>query len=266
MKSLLAIEWMKMRRYRTFWILIGFYALLLPLWNYGIGQGVLKIGGDDKNGGINLLSQAYAFSSVWQNLGFWVSIFVLFLSIMVIILTTNEYQFRTNRQNVIDGWSRLQFYHAKWQVVLMLTVFTVVYTFVVGFGLGMYYGDISGFPGSIVHLAYTGLLALNYYGFALLLALLFKRSGLAIAFFFLYNMIIESLASGLINWTTKTKYGNLLPLQASDELLPFPLMDMAKSMMGLKPGPEPWVYVAVSAGWIALYYFIGRQRLTRSDW
>ena len=93
MRALLAIEWLKIKSFRTFWILTGFFVLLLPLWNYGISNGIMKIGGGD----INLVSQAYSFSYVWQNMGFWTSIFVVFISILTIILTTNEYQYRPSR-------------------------------------------------------------------------------------------------------------------------------------------------------------------------
>src|SRR5688572_6830858 len=103
MKQLLAIEWLKIKRYRTFWILTGFFLVLLPLLNYQILHGMVKIGG----GGINLLSQSYSFPAVWGNVGFWGSIFILFLSILIIILTTNEFNFRTHRQNVIDGLKRI---------------------------------------------------------------------------------------------------------------------------------------------------------------
>ena len=263
MQSLLSIEWLKVKSYRTFWILVGFFLVLLPLWNYGIINGMVKLGGGEKSG---LLSLAYSFSNVWQNLGFWVSIFVIFISILFIIQTTNEYQFRTNRQNVIDGWTRQQFYHAKWGVVVVLSLLTVLYTFIIGMIFGISYGGMETFPGSIKHLFYTWLLALNYYGFALLLSVFCKRSGITIGIFFLYSMIIESLVSGLVNWSTNTKWGNLLPLQASDELLPFPLMDMAKTMMGLGGGPSATLYAGISAGWIIIYYFIGRQKLLRSDW
>ena len=92
MRSLLNIEWLKIKSYRTFWILIGFFIVLLPLWNYFIAEGAVVLGSKE----LNLASQLYGFSSIWQNLGFWTSVFVLFISILVVILTTNEYQFRTN--------------------------------------------------------------------------------------------------------------------------------------------------------------------------
>src|SRR5437879_676310 len=44
MMELLAIEWLKIKRYRTFWVLIGFFVLLLPVWNYAVNAGFMKIG------------------------------------------------------------------------------------------------------------------------------------------------------------------------------------------------------------------------------
>ncbi len=262
MQSLLAIEWMKLKRYRTFWILIGFFTLLLAFWNYGISGGFLKIGAGD----INILNQAYTFSYVWQNLGFWAGVFVAFLSVLVVIVTTNEYQFRTNRQNVIDGWSRMQFYHAKWLVVLSLAILTTFYVFILGIIFGASYGSMDYFPGKISKLFYVFIIALNYYGFALLLSLFFKRSGITIGLFFLYSMILETLLRGLINWKIKHSIGNFLPLQSSDELLPFPLMDMMKTMANVPQSLPDWGYVLASFCWITLYYFVGRQKLVRSDW
>lgn len=266
MKKLLAIEWLKVKRYRTFWILTGFFAVLLPLWNYGISNGIMKFGGGGKNG-LNIFSQAYAFSNVWQNLGFWAGIFVVFISILTIILITNEYQFRTNRQNVIDGWSRIEFFHAKWLVVTALSVLTTLYVFIVGTVFGISYGSINYFPGHIEYLFFVLVLSLNYYGFAMLLSLFFKRSGISIGIFFLYSMILESLIGKFINWQTDSYAGNFMPLQCSDELLPFPIIDMAKTMIGQgSDAPSFTTYVFVSLAWIALYYFIGKQKLLRSDW
>lgn len=265
MNALLAIEWLKIKKYRTFWIITCLFAILLPLWNYGIQNGLLKIGGGSK-GGVNVLNQIYSFSQVWQNIGFWASVFVWFLSILVIILTTNEYQFRTNRQNVIDGWSRLQFYHAKWLLILALSIATTLYVFLVGVSFALTNDSIGNFPGKLEYLLYVFVLAVNYYGFALLLSILFKRSGLAIGMFILYCMFIENLLKGGLNFITDNDLGNYMPLQASDELLPFPIMEMLKGMAGITSGPSTTMYLLVSALWICLYYFLGRKKLLSSDW
>ena len=262
MNKLLAIEWMKVKRYRTFWIMIGMFSLLLPMWNYGIASGVLQLFGKT---GIDVISKAYAFSNVWNNLGFWTSIFVVFISILTIIITTNEYVFRTNRQNVIDGYSREQYYHAKWLMVLAFTIFTTVYVFILGLIFGATNDSFSNFPGKIENLFYVFVLSLNYYSFGLLLGILFKRSGIAIGIFFLYNMIIESLLKSLLNWKLDT-VGNYLPLQASDELLPFPILELVKSLAQMEKASPAYGYIIASFAWIIIYYIIGRVRLLKSDW
>jgi hypothetical protein len=235
----------------------------LPAWNYGINDGFLQVGG----GGIDILNKVYGFDYIWENMGFWSSLFIIVLSVLVIILTTNEYQFRTNRQNIIDGWTRLQFYHAKWGVVVVLSILTTLYVFLVGFTFGITNSSISEFPGNIEKLFYTFVLTLNYFGFSLLLSFLFKRSGLTIGIFFLYCMFIETLLKSLLNWKIAWKPGLYLPLQCSDELLPFPILEMVKTLAKLETASaNNAYYILTSLAWITIYYFIGRNKLMKSDW
>lgn len=260
---MLSIEWMKLKKYRTFWVLVGCFALLLPFWNYGINSGTLRSGGD-KN--INIFNQAYSFGQVWQNMGWWSSLFVVFISVLIIIIATNEYSFRTSRQNIIDGQTRLHFLHSKWLLVLILSILTTLYVFINGLLFGIANDSLENFPGKIINLFYTFVLTLNYYGFGLLLGLLLKRSGIAIGLFFLYNMFLEKLIQSLINWKIDLDIGNLLPLQASDELLPFPLTSFAKEIMKSEVQITNETYVIVSFVWIIIYYIISRARLLKTDW
>lgn len=266
MKGLLAIEWLKIKRYRTFWVLVGLFALLLPIWNYEIASGFMQIGGNGKSG-INFLDTAYSFPGVWGNIGFWGSIFVVFLSILVIIITTNEYTYRTHRQNVLDGWQRMQFYNAKVLVVLMLASAAALYLFILGliFG-GINSGSLAGMFAGLEQVVYFFLLSLNYMGFALFIAIWIKRSGLAIGLFLLYGMIIENIARGIINHFMDFPLANLLPLQASDELFPFPLMQMARSLMKAEPDISMPAYAIASVGWCLVYYLGSRMLLLKRDW
>ncbi len=266
MKGLLAIEWLKIKNYRTFWVLTGLFLVLLPLWNLEVSNGMLKIGGNGATG-LNFLSSAYSFPQVWGNLGFWGSIFIMFISILVIILTTNEYTYRTNRQNVIDGWNRMDFYHAKVALVVLLSLLVTVYLFLLGVIFGtINSGSISGIFSEFQQIAYFFLLSLDYLGFALIIALWIRRSGLAIGLFILYSLIIENIVKGIINHYIDKPYGNLLPLQASDELLPFPLMQMAKTMMPGGATIPMTTYAIAAMGWCVIYYLAGRTLLLRNDW
>ena len=267
MIKLLAIEWLKIKRYRTFWILVGFFLVLLFLWNYEAMRGNIMLGNSKKNNGISIINSDYSFPQAWSNIGYWASLFIMFMSILVIILTTNEYGYRTNRQNVIDGWKRLQFYHAKVLMVVVLSLLTSLYVVLLGAILrGLQPGSFTGFFNEFYHLGYFFLIALDYLGFALFLGILIKRSGLAIGIFLLYAMIIETILKAVINGHADKPYGNLLPLQASDELLPFPFPTMLKSMIPAVPSLPMTLYVCVAIGWCLVYYFAGRAILLRNDW
>jgi ABC-2 type transport system permease protein len=266
MVSLLAIEWLKLKRYRTFWILTGLFLIFLPLWNFQVAKGFISIGGSTNN--FNFLKSAYAFPQVWANLGFWGSYFVMFISMLMIILTTNEFGFRTHRQNIIDGWQRIQFFHAKALLAVLFSVAVTVYMFLLGVIFGTINAtDVTGSMFSDLEpVGYFFLLSLNYIGFALFLSIWIKRSGLAIGLFILYCFVAESILSAMINhYAGSTPYGNLLPLQASDELLPFPLTQLARPFFKREVLSNS-TYAMMTAIWCAIYYIAGRAILLKRDW
>jgi hypothetical protein len=261
MKDLLAIEWLKIKKYRTFRILAGLFLLLLPLWNWVVYEGMVGF----KAGPINFLSTAYSFPAIWGNLGFWAGIFVLVLSILMIILVCNEYNFRTHRQNVIDGWRRLDFLHSKVALVLIGGVLATLYVVVVGLMMGFSIGGPSGIEGGWEKVLFFFVYTVNYLGFATLIALWIRRSGLAISLFFLYAFILENIAEGFLNWKLPQPVGNFLPLQTSDELLPLPIAKALGSMV-LKSNPfNDWVYVMASCVWIVVYYLAAKRLILKRD-
>ena len=262
MLQLLSVEWLKIKRYRTFWVLAGMFAVLLFLWNWCIGSGIIHLGSSD----INLLKSSYTFPAVWPGIGHWTKVFSGLIALIIIILVTNEYQFRTNRQNVMDGWKRIQFFHAKWLLVFSLATVVTFYTFIMGLFFALYNGStITDAGEGIIKLLHVFILTVNYFGFALTLALFLKRSGMAIIIFLLYGYIIEIMLQQLLNWKISCKPGDFLPMQCSAELLSFPLMKNIGRMADAT-GPADNTLVLVSICWVIAYYFAGRLMVLKSDW
>ncbi len=275
--DLLAIEWLKIKRYRTFWILLGFFLVLLLLWNYEASQGNIKLGGGRKTNGMSIVNSDYSFPLTWGSTGYWASIFIMFISIIVIILTTNEYSYRTNRQSVIDGFSKMKFYHAKVLLVVVLSVVSTLAVVLVGGLLGWQHShSFAGFFSGFRQIGYFFLLSLDYLGFALFLSILIRKSGLSIGLFLLYSLFVETILWAIINyyadkWAVGNHHsyrpvGDLLPLQASDSLLPFPYPPLVKMMNVLPPSLSMSVYAMSTCVWCAVYYFAGRALLLPKDW
>lgn len=258
MFQLLKIEWLKVKSYPTFWILVGLFALVLPLFNYQFSGRHVE--------GADLLGLGYNFPNVWSSFGFITSCLVLFIAFLIIILITNEHRYRTNRQNIIDGWTRMHAFHAKCILIVMLAFFTTLYSGFCSLMFGrMYSGDFNHSTENLDKLFYLFILCLNYYGFAALIAFLVKRSGLSIGLFLLYALVVENiLRLELRNYS----FGNYLPLQCSDELLPFALFKQITTLTHggvTSNAPSDTSYLIVSCIYILIYYLVSRRKVATSD-
>ena len=113
MQDLLKIEWLKLKHYSVFKILGILFLVGVVLSNY-IGYRSVENFNENVNApGLSSSFRPYSFYYVWQSTS-WVQGMLLILpAMLLIILITNEYTYRTNRQNIIDGWSRRQFIEVK---------------------------------------------------------------------------------------------------------------------------------------------------------
>ncbi len=261
MADLLAIEWLKIRKYRTFWIISGLFFVLMPLFFYMYKSGVVNI-----TMGSMIINKGFSFPGIWSLLSFMASFFVYLLGCVVIILVTNEYVFKTNRQNVIDGWSKLDFLHAKLLLVIALSIAATLWLWFTGLLFGsLEGGDVSPFA-SNEKIFYFFIYTFNHLFFALLLGFLLKRSGLAIGLYFLYIMLLEFILKAIINHNVHEGFGSLLPLESSDNLLPAPLSATINKLINAPESYTNGTFVAASMIYLLLYYVVLRRYLLKVDW
>lgn len=256
MKSLLYIEWLKNKKYTTFWLLIGLFAFLFFTWAVALSEGLMSIS--------KMLSSSFAFPSVWANLGHLYSWFVIFLSVLAIISICNEFTFKTHRQHIIDGMQRLDFLHAKILWLLAISVITSVFYVFVTLLIGVLQGGGNPLT-SAYYFFYVLLHTFNYVLFATCLSFFLKRSGLTIIILIAY-FLFETVIGAFISHQFNSHIGDLMPLQTTDDLLSLPAAKAVIGMMGIQDqGYEDAVHIAVALGWIVLYYIILRQKMLKSD-
>ncbi len=192
---LLRIDLKKLTSYRTFWVVCGLYFVTLA-FTTASGMEVLKylatvIEGFGQEININRIP-LYHFPDVWLNL-IWVSgFFKVVLAIMVVISVTNEYSYRTLRQNVIDGMSRTEFLFSKILTNLLLSLMSVVMILLIGLFTGLIYSQVITFDRILTDMEFF----LNYFlelffflSYALMISVLLQRSGLTIIILLLSQMI-----------------------------------------------------------------------------
>lgn len=243
MIKLLRLELRKILTYKTFWVIIGLYFLFLAS---GIILAELIINSWVTNMNKQLPIPLphitlYFFPDIWQNLAFFASIryILIFPAIIVIILITNEFTFKTIRQNVVTGMSKNQFLASKLLFILMLSLCITIILKLGIFILGITHSEVTSFsqvitktsfiPGFFI-LLFTFLVISFFFGFML------RNTGLAIAIFTLYVIIIEPVLSG-VSKIPSLHLGNLshyLPVNASLNVVEYPYLPVLKTIMGLR--------------------------------
>lgn len=260
MLHLLKIEWLKIKTYRAFWIFSLLYLASIFLINY-FGWNAQQRAFSSTPGAEQALGNAYAFPAVWQTVGWMSSWLLYFPGMLLIMLMTNEYTFKTHRQNIIDGLSRGQFVGVKIMLALILAILITALNFITACIFGRMSGSAFTVQG-MEYMAYVFLQALSYLLFALLLAVLFRRSGLAIILFVLYGLIFEWLISGLLTYQLHlTPYSYFLPLQTSDVLIPLPF---GKKVF-YPDAPSATSLVIGILAYLAAYLFFTRKKFVSDD-
>ena len=261
MQHLLKIEWLKVKNYKAFWIFSILYSFAILGINY-TGFYVNELAVQNMPASQILLGTPYAFPKVWQTVGFMSSWLLYFPGILFIMLLTNEFNFKTHRQNIIDGWTRKQFVTVKFIFAILFSLIATFFNFLVALLFGLITtGSHFSFTG-IENIGYIFIQTVAYISFAMFLAVFFRRSGAAIAVFFLYGLIFEYLISTLLNYKMDlTPFGYFLPLQVTDVMLPIPF----GNDVIYKGAPDLWILVIASVVYICAYYFFALKKFTTED-
>lgn len=272
MFSLIKIEWLKIKKYPAFWWMLGIVALTYPGVNamayYGYIQATT---GKEMTNSIAkmLLGNPFAFPETWHSVAYFSSFFIVLPSLLVIMLVTNEYTYRTHRQNVIDGWSRAQFITSKLADVMIISgIVTLMYLLVAtAFGI---YADSSSLFQWHLQLQYIPLFLLQTFSqlsIAFLLGYLIKKAFIALGIFVFYYLIIENIASTYARFKMND-IGRFLPFEMSDRLLPSPAFfgrfgKDAKAgydrALGLVPEHVVYTILLTTAIWL-ICYAVHRKR------
>lgn len=264
MLKLLKIEWMKLKYYRTFWILTILYLVSIVGINFIVFKIQERIFEEKQSKGIAEVligARPYSFPTVWQMTAY-VSSFLLFLpGLLMIIFITNEYSFKTHRQNVIDGWSRKEFISVKIVMTVILAALSTIMVAIAAMIFGFQLDTAFSFD-KFEYIGYFFIQALSYTLASVLIAVLVKRGGLAIGIYFLYVVVLENVLKILMNHYLNDT-GRFLPLQSTDELIPVPLFQSLQRRL-LTPPDYPSLLTA-AAIYLVLYLFFINRKFLRSD-
>jgi ABC-type transport system involved in multi-copper enzyme maturation permease subunit len=276
MKRLLKIELKKILTYKVFWILMGLYFLFLALGILMAGF-IINSMVDDVNKHMPIAIphvRFYFFPDIWQNLTFFASIryVLIFPAIVIIILITNEFTNKTIRQNVVNGMSRNEFLFSKLQVIFIMALFITIILAAGIFILGISNTDAQGMTTIFKKMIFAGGFFIQIFSFmifAFFIGFLLRNTGLSIAIFTLYALIIEPVLYFILKIPPlqPNNVSQFLPVNSVVRVVEYPYFPMLKNIMGLNIQEHlslldcavPLIYSAVMIG--IVYFVLSKKDL-----
>jgi ABC-2 type transport system permease protein len=264
----LRIEWMKIKNYRVFQVfsalyLVGILAIIYIFYKLYInfmGRIGSSMSGREVEG--TDIFNFFGSENIWNTVCFGTS-FLLYLPGMIIInLFINEVNFKTHRQNIIDGWKRETFIYSKIGLIVCISAVVTLMNFLAVLIMAGITETKLDFSGTIV-LLYSFIQTFIYLMFALTLATLFRRSGVAIIIFFVYGLILEFLFMWIFSQIVPGS-SHFLPLQIADSLTPIPGTN--GEIGGIYSNfPGQTVIVAGALAFAVLFVFLAVRKYKTDD-
>lgn len=229
------IEWLKISRLRSFWIVSGLYVLLIPLLYQFFMNSVVQVGGQEVQA-----STFFGLSGrqLWDFMLFTGSYGVYLFILLILSYTNQERECGLWRQYVSDGMPAADLVSGKYLLILLLAAFSAG-LLLTGWAVIMLLTD-AGSPPPLSVLA-GDLFAYSLYFAAFLslaftLYLLIGRTALSFILVLLWGLILESM----LRWLLPELLAPLLPVHQLNALIPNPLTALLDG--GTTPGTEVAAY------------------------
>ncbi|MDX1463415.1 MAG: ABC transporter permease [Marinirhabdus sp.] len=277
MLRLLSIEIQKLRYNRSarvisiiYFVLITFIALIASI-EFEIGKVNFRVADQ----GI------FNFPFIWHFNTFMAANLKIFFAVVIVSMTSNEYSYRTLKQNLIDGLSKGEFILSKFITVIGFALVSTIFVFLVSLILGLVFSDYTEIGIIFSDLEY--LLAyfikhLGFFAFCLFLGLWVRRSAFALGFLVVW-WIVEWIMYALMKWQffkgteVAENVSQFFPLMAMGNLIKEPFsrlgaVQSAANQLGeafTKDYNVQLIPVLVVLAWTALFVYWSYALLRRRD-
>ena len=267
-------EMIKMLKRLAFWVTLGFFSFIMVMQH---GQNYSRAAGDP--------SRPFALPDAWRQIVTGDSeIVLIFGSVILLLLMSNEFSWRTARQNVIDGLSKEQFFLGKVLLLPAVGLILIIAQLLIGGSFALAGTDLGTSTEPLIRMVHWSTLGgvlfafIGYGSLALLISMTVRSSGPAIAVWFFYVAVGEQLLQGILGQVSDRlgAWAAFFPINTFNQLHQYYQYDGAaferavESALeaGQQAPAEPWswsVLLLVSAAWITVFLASSFMWFTKRD-
>jgi len=229
----------------------------------------------------------FNFPYIWHFTTYVASWLKIFLAVIIVSMIANEYSYGTLKQNLIDGMSKKEFLLSKIYTILLFSVVSTVFVFLISLILGLKYSSFTEASIIFSDLEYLFAYLLKhvaFFSFCLFLGLLIKRSAFTLGFIFVW-FLAENAGHAILKYQILGyKHGDkdtvvidwvkdVLPLESMSNLIvePFTRLNFVKSVTSTVGANfennydvQP-INVAIVLFWTSLFLFLSFYILKKRD-
>lgn len=280
MLRLLNIEFFKLRHNKASKVLsIIYFALLILL------ALIATIKFDIGSAKYGLIDQGiFNFPYIWHVNTYVAGIFKFFLLFIIVSMMANEYNYKTLKQNLIDGLSKREFILSKFYTIIVFALVATIFVFIISLILGLIYSDFNEIGIIFSGLSYIFaffIKLVGFFSFGLFLGILIKRSAFAVAAMIVW-LIVENMIKGYLHWFFKglkntdeviNSIIQFFPLEAMANLIKEPItkLNAVKSIVSQidtsfsKNYEVSFLNIIIVLVWIAIFIYSSFVLLEKRD-
>ncbi|WP_438977465.1 ABC transporter permease [Polaribacter sp.] len=226
----------------------------------------------------------FNFPYIWHFNTYIAAILKFFLLLVIVSMMSNEYSYKTLKQNLIDGLSKKEFILSKFYTVIAFAAISTVFVFIVSLVLGLIYSDyneLAIITSDLEYLLAFFIKLVGFFSFGLFLGILVKRSAFAVGAMFVW-LIAESMFKGYLYWqfkdieNTGDRVDSIMqfsPLEAMTNLIKEPFSRLgavrsAANTMGetfTKSYSVEFTTILVVSVWIFIFIYLSYALLKKRD-
>ena len=224
----------------------------------------------------------FNFPFIWHFNSFMVAWLKIFFAIVIVSIVANEYSYNTLKQNLIDGLSKKEFIVSKFLAVLLFSVISSVFLFIVTLTLGLVFSDFTEISIVFTDLQYLlgyFIKLTTFFSMCMFLGIWIKRSAFALGFLGVWQVfegfifIVFSYLKNKKDINLIDNVYNLLPLNAMSDLIsePFTRLGAVQTLASQvgesfeKSYDVPWYSILICLVWTTVFVYGSYLILKRRD-
>jgi len=224
----------------------------------------------------------FNFPFIWHFNSWMAAWLKIFFAIVIVSIVANEYSYGTLKQNLIDGMSKKEFVASKFLAVLLFSILSTIFLFLVSIVLGLFFSDFMEIGIIFRDMEYLFgyfIKLVAFFSFCMFLAIWIKRSAFALGFlgvWFVFEGIIFLFFTYLKNVhqiNLIDSVYNFLPLNAMSDLIvePFTRLGGVQTLANQvgesfdKSYDVPLLSIVICLVWTTLFVYWSYAILKRRD-